>query len=45
MIGTTPCEGGSIITKTRIVCEVPPLPIGTYDVTVIVPGDDGNLLS
>ncbi len=45
MIGVTPCGGAGLVTKTRIVCEVPPLPIGIYNVTVLVPGPFGMQIS
>jgi len=48
MIGTHACiqdKGDVLITATKIVCEVPKIPIGVYDVKVIVPGASGNQIS
>jgi hypothetical protein len=48
MIGTKACiqdKGDALITATKIVCEVPKMPIGVYDVKVIVPSTSGNLIS
>jgi len=48
MIGTVNCPeiaGRAFVSKTKILCEVPPLPIGTYPVTVLISGTTTTVTS
>merc|ERR1712187_596892 len=48
MIGLTACNqeaGDVMVTKTKIVCTVPKIAVGVYDVKVIVPATSGTVIA
>lgn len=48
MIGTHACiqdKGDVLITKTKIVCEVPKIAVGVYEVKVIIPSSGGTVIA